>query len=194
MPATKLDAEFDGLGRYRKFKSLLQIFRQGPLHPTIEKLPEPWLITPAINGALIRASGGGPSARNVFNALVRSRSPDGFRSTPKRPCVLQKNQAQARGPAPIQTTNLPGLLRTFGEQPHNLGTLPITRKNQCRLPNWMRSSMALAVTESLNLYSRFSANAHAPNHPKITRALAYNAALCGWLVAQRKTTPTTATC
>jgi len=39
--------------------------------------------------------------------------------------------------------------------------------------------MALAFTESLNLYSGFSAKARAPNHPKVTGALAYNAKVTG---------------
>ncbi|WP_213480240.1 hypothetical protein, partial [Marinobacter salarius] len=36
-------------------------------------------------------------------------------------------------------------------------------------------SAALAITDSRNPYSKFSAKGHAPNHQKTTDALAYNA-------------------
>jgi len=70
---------------------------------------------------------------------------------------------------------LPGLLRTFGEQPHNLGTLPITRKNP-KLASRLDDDVAgLGHNREPEITTQLPDKAHAPNHQKITDALAYNA-------------------
>jgi len=81
---------------------------------------------------------------------------------------------------------LPRLLRTFGEQPHNLGTLPITRKNP-KLASRLDDDVAgLGHNREPEITAQFSAKAHAPNHQKITDALAYNACVNGGFCAAKR--------
>ncbi len=117
----------------------------------------------------------GPRAGNVLQRLVRSRFTRWFQSTSQLACELQRSPAPARDPAPIRTTKLPVLIRVFGERPHNLGTLPIPRKMPMLASKLGDSVAGLGNNAKPEAITEFSAKAHAPNHRKITRALAFNA-------------------
>ncbi|MBU2873460.1 hypothetical protein [Marinobacter salexigens] len=59
--------------------------------------------------------------------------------------------------------------------PHNLGTLPITRKKP-KLASRIHNDLAgLGHDAKPETTTRFAAKAHAPSHQKTTEALAYNA-------------------
>jgi hypothetical protein len=70
---------------------------------------------------------------------------------------------------------LSGLLRTFGEQPHNLCTLPITRKNPILASRLDDDVAGLGHDAQPETTDQFDVKAPAPNHQKITEALAFNA-------------------
>jgi len=133
-------------------------------------------ITPLFSGALSRASGVGPKARNVLQLLVKSRftrwfsiQPAARMRTPKKPRTCSRSGTDTNH----QPTRLTQNLRRTAPQLLAHCRTPV--KSHYWLPDWMRSWMALAVNNSRDLNSEFSAKARAPNHQKTTGALAYNA-------------------
>lgn len=85
----------------------------------------------------------------------------------------KESPAPTRGQTPIQSTNLSRLLETFGEQPHNLGTLPITRKKS-NLASKLDDKVAGLGNDAIpETTTQFDAKAHAPNHNKNDRSLGF---------------------
>jgi hypothetical protein len=98
-----------------------------------------------------------------------------LRSISQLACKRQRSPASVRDPAPIQTTKLPDLFRIRGELPHNLGTLPITRKNPMLASRLGDDVSGLGCGTKPETITQFPAKACALNHQKNTGALAYNA-------------------
>ncbi|MBK1888361.1 hypothetical protein [Marinobacter sp. DY40_1A1] len=106
-----------------------------------------------------------------MTALLEAGSPDGFQSTSQLACERQRSPASARDPAPIRTIKLPVLITVFGERPHNLGTLPITRKIPTLASKLGDRFAGLGNDAKPEATTEFAAKAHAPNYYKNDRCI-----------------------
>ncbi|MFE8072602.1 hypothetical protein QQM79_16200, partial [Marinobacteraceae bacterium S3BR75-40.1] len=90
----------------------------------------------------------------------------------------------ARGidPAPIQTTKLPATSEFAANSPTTWAHCRRPEKTKTWLPHSTAMLLALAITRSIKLPLPITAKAHAPNHQKMTEALAYNAMRSGRFV------------
>ncbi len=146
-------------------------FRPRPLAPDHPKGTKHYQLTLSLAAPRQWRPVDGPRAGNVLQRLVRSRFTRWFQSTSQLACELQRSPAPARDPAPIQTTKLPVPIKFCGEQPHNLGTLPITRKMPILASNLDDRVAGLDNDAKPEATTEFSAKAYAPNYYKNDRCL-----------------------